>query len=272
MEDLSRLCIHTVTTKPWSLDMAIERFARAGAQGIAVWRDVIANRDLAAVRKQITDAGLQAVGLVRGGFFADTDKTKRNAAIDANLQAIDEASKLGAPLVVLVCGADPRQPLAESRYQILEGIQAIAPTAHEAGVRLAIEPLHPMYADARSAIVTLKDANDACAELNLDNVGVALDVYHVWWDPDLEAEIRRCGQMKKLFGFHVCDWRTPTRDFFLDRVLMGEGCIDVPGIRRMVDAAGYDGFIEVEIFSTEYWTTDQDSCLERIIQTYLEHV
>lgn len=272
MEDLSRLCIHTITTKPWSLDTSIERFAQAGARGIAVWRDLIADRDIASVRKQIQEAGLEVVSLVRGGFFPSVDAKKRKEAINENLNAIDEAEKLGASLLVLVCGAEPEQTLSVSRSQILEGIHAISPAAKDAGVRLAIEPLHPMYADTRSAITTLRDANDACAELNLENVGVALDVYHVWWDPELKVQIERCGQMNKLFGFHVCDWRVPTRDFFQDRVIMGDGCIDVPGIRRMVDETGYDGFIEVEIFSKEYWSGDQQPYLDRIISSYREHV
>lgn len=272
MEDLSRLCVHTITTKPWSLDIAIDQFARAGVPGIAVWRDVIENRSIGSVRKQIGDAGLQVVSLVRGGFFASADSAARKNAVKDNLGAIADAAELGAPMVVLVCGADPAQSLAESRKQILDGISRIAPTAADAGVQLAIEPLHPMYSDTKSAIPTLKSANDACAELGLENVGVALDVYHLWWDPDLEAEIRRCGELGALFAFHVCDWRVPTRDFLLDRTVMGEGCIDVAAIRHMVDAAGYSGFIEVEIFSSEYWATDQTAFLDRIITAYREKV
>ncbi len=272
MEDLSRLCVHTVTTKPWSLDIAIDQFARAGVSGIAVWRDVIAGRDIKAAGRQIKDAGLSVVSLVRGGFFPAVDAAKRRQAIEENLKAIDEAEKLGCPAICIVCGADPAQPLADSRAQILDALRELAPRAHDAGVRLAIEPLHPMYADTRSAIVTLKDANDACEELGIENVGVAIDVYHVWWDPDLEAQIRRTGAIGKLFAFHVCDWRVPTRDFFRDRAMMGDGCIEISKIRRMVDAAGYSGFIEVELFSNDYWTEDQTPYLERLIEAYRQHV
>jgi sugar phosphate isomerase/epimerase len=272
MENLDRLCIHTVTTKPWSLDIAVDQFARAGVPGIAVWRDVIADRDVAAAGRLIRDAGLGVVSLVRGGFFPATDKKGRREAIKENRRAIDEAEKLGSPLICIVCGADPNQPLGESRKQILDALSELAPEAANAGVRLAIEPLHPMYADTRSAIVTLKDANDACEELGIDNVGVAIDVYHVWWDPDLEGQIRRTGELGKLFAFHVCDWRVPTRDFFRDRVIMGEGCIEVTKIRRLVDEAGYQGFIEVELFSNDYWTSDQSPYLQRIIQAYRDYV
>lgn len=272
MEDLSRLCVHTITTKPWSLEIAVEQYARAGIPGIAVWRDVLEGRSISAVRSLIANAGLQVVSLVRGGFFAAADAAARKRAVEDNLRMIAEAAELGAPLIVLVCGADPAQPLAESRKQILDAIREIAPVAADAGVKLAIEPLHPMYTDTKSAIPTIKSANDACVELGLDNVGVALDVYHIWWDPEVENEIRRCGEIGALFGFHVCDWRVPTRDFLLDRTIMGEGCIDVAGIRRMVDAAGYTGFIEVEIFSSELWATDQSKYLQRIVQAFLEKV
>lgn len=272
MDHLDRLCIHTVTTKPWSLDIAVEQFTRAGVPGIAVWRDVIADRDVAAAGRLIRDAGLSVVSLVRGGFFPSADKTLRDEAIKENLRAIDEAEKLGAPLICIVCGADPTQPIGESRSQILDALAKIAPRAANAGVRLAIEPLHPMYADTRSAIVTLKDANDACEELGIDNVGVAIDVYHLWWDPTLEEQIARTGELDKLFAFHVCDWRVPTRDFFRDRVIMGDGCIEVSKIRRMVENAGYQGFIEVELFSNDYWTSDQSPYLQRIIEAYRDYV
>lgn len=272
MEDLSRLCVHTITTKPWSLEIAVEQYARAGIPGIAVWRDVFERYSVAGARRMVADAGLQVVSLVRGGFFAAAEATARKAAVEDNLRMIAEAAELGAPLIVLVCGADPKQPLVESRKQILDGIRAVAPAAADASVKLAIEPLHPMYADAKSAIPTLKSANDAVAELNLDNVGVALDVYHIWWDPEIENEIRRCGELGALFAFHVCDWRVPTRDFLLDRTIMGEGCIDVAGIRRMVDETGYTGFIEVEIFSSELWGSDQTAYLQRIVQAFREKV
>ena len=212
------------------------------------------------------------MSLCRGGFFPAVDGATRLQAIDDNLRAIEEAAALGAPLVVLVCGAAVDQPLVESRRQIVDGIQTVADRAAQAGVKLAIEPLHPMYADTRSAINTLRQANDACDEIAEPHVGVAVDVYHLWWDPDLETEIRRCGRAGRLFAFHVCDWRTATEDLLNDRGLMGEGCIDVRGIRAWVEQAGFgEGFIEVEIFSNRYWAMDQGEFLERIKRTFLDH-
>jgi len=272
MSDLSRLCIHTATTKPWSVEIAIEQYARAGVAGITVWRDALSDRDPAAVGRRIRDAGLEAVSLCRGGFFAAVERETRRRAVEENLRAVEEAAALGAPVVVLVCGADSGQALETSRRQIVEGIGAISARAREAGVRLAVEPLHPMYADEKSAISTMQSANDICDEISAQNVGVAVDVYHIWWDPNAPAEIRRCGAAGRLFAFHVCDWRVPTGDLLLDRALMGEGCIDVPRFRRIVEESGFEGYHEVEIFSTRYWSMDQSNYLDQIIEAYRRQV
>jgi sugar phosphate isomerase/epimerase len=173
-------------------------------------------------------------------------------------------------VVVLVCGAAPGVPLTEARKQIDDGIAAVAPHAQACNVKLSIEPLHPMYADDRSAVNTLRQANDMVQTLALPQVGVTVDVYHLWWDPDLEREIARAG--RTIFSFHVCDWRTPTRDLLNDRGLMGCGCINIPQIRQWVEAAGFAGFIEVEIFSNELWQTDQAEYIEQIKAAYLAHV
>ena len=199
------------------------------------------------------------------------DGRARQEALDDNRRAIDEAAALGAPLVVLVCGAVPGQPLDVSRGQIRDGIEAVLPHAQAAGVKLGIEPLHPLYADSRSAVNTMAQANDIAEKINSPFVGVVVDVYHLWWDPDLEREIRRCGQMGKLFAFHVCDWRTPTEDLLNDRGLMGEGCINIRQIRGWVEEAGFDGYNEVEIFSNRYWAMEQEQFLERIVEAYTKH-
>ena len=272
MDELSRLCIHTVTTRPWDIETSIDEYARAGAGGITVWRDALEGRKVSEVLRRIADAGLSPVSICRGGFFPSVHTSKRRAAIEENRAVIAEAAELGAPLVVLVCGADPGQSLDDSRAQILDAIAELAPVAERAGVKLAIEPLHPMYADAKSAINTMKSATDAAERIGSNAVGVAVDVYHIWWDPDLEKEIARCGELGKIFAFHVCDWRVPTRDFLLDRGLMGEGCIDIPKIRGWVEKAGFSGFVEVEIFSTEYWAGDQSEFLGRIVEAYGKHV
>ena len=175
-------------------------------------------------------------------------------------------------------GPTPAVPLAEARAQIREGIEALLPLAEELGVRLAIEPLHPMYADTRSAVTDMASANEMVEAIASPMVGVAVDVYHLWFDPNLEQEIARAGSFApggpagSVFAFHVCDWRTPTRDLLTDRGLMGEGCINIPQIRGWVERAGFGGFIEVEIFSNEYWAIDQRAYIDRIVGAYEAHV
>ena len=198
-------------------------------------------------------------------------KEQEKQFLENNRKAIEEAASLGCPMLVLVCGADPAQSLAISRSQIKEGISILLPYAEEYNVKLAIEPLHPMYADTRSAISTLSQANDLAEYINSPFVGVAVDVYHLWWDPDLEDQIKRCGANGNLFAFHICDWKTPTEDLLLDRGLMGEGCIDIRHLRGRVESLGFTGFHEVEIFSKKYWAEDQTEFLEKIIQAYLNH-
>jgi sugar phosphate isomerase/epimerase len=271
LTDLSQLCIHTITTKPWNIEEAAKNFAAEGVKGITVWRDALANRNIKQTGQLLRDHELNIVSLCRGGFFPDKEKEKRQTAINDNLKAIEEAFELGAPLIVLVCGADPSQSLEDSRKQIKDGIEIILPQAAAAKIKLAIEPLHPMYADTRSAINTLAQANDMAAEINSPYVGVAVDVYHLWWDPFLEDEIKRCGKNAHLFAFHICDWNTPTTDLLLDRGLMGDGCIPVNKIRSWVEATGFDGFYEVEIFSNKYWQQDQFHFLKKIIKAYKEN-
>lgn len=270
LTDLSQLCVHTITTKPWPIEQAATEFAASGVKGITVWRDALEGRNVAKTGQLLRDEGLEIVSLCRGGFFPAVDKSKREAAIADNKKAIDEAAELGTTLVVLVCGADPKQSLEESRKQIHDGIASLLPYAEKAGVRLAIEPLHPMYADTRSAINTLGQANDMAESLHSPWVGVAVDVYHLWWDPSLKREIKRCGDNGNLLAFHICDWNVPTTDLLLDRGLMGEGCIPVRQIRGWVEEAGFRGFYEVEIFSNTFWKQDQREFLNKIVTAYRE--
>ncbi|MFI5194827.1 MAG: sugar phosphate isomerase/epimerase family protein [Chitinophagales bacterium] len=269
--DLSRLCIHSITTKPWKIEEAAKYFSEAGIKGITVWRDALEGRNIKQTGKMLREQDLAVVSLCRGGFFPHKDFGKRKSAIDENRRAIEEAAELGTSMLVLVCGADPLQSLEESRKQIRDGIAALIPDASAAGVKLTIEPLHPMYADTRSAINTLAQANDMAEALDSPWVGVAVDVYHLWWDPFLEREIKRCGEKGNLMAFHICDWKMPTTDLLLDRGLMGEGCIPVRQIRSWVEAAGFRGFNEVEIFSNSWWKEDQADFLKKIIKAYQEH-
>ncbi|HEY0706788.1 MAG TPA: sugar phosphate isomerase/epimerase family protein, partial [Polyangia bacterium] len=259
-------------TKPLPIERAAAAYAAYGIKGITVWRDALAGRDAAATGDMLRAQGLSVVSLCRGGFFPAATSSDRARAIDDNRRAIDEAAALGAPLVVLVCGAVPGQPLATSRDQIRAGIEAVLPHAEANRVKLAIEPLHPVYADTRSAINTLAQANDMAEAIRSPWLGVALDVYHLWWDPNLEAEIARCGRAGHLAAFHVCDWKSPTEDLLNDRGLPGEGCIDLRQIRGWVDAAGFTGFCEVEVFSTRHWAKDQDEFLGEIARSFVAHV
>jgi sugar phosphate isomerase/epimerase len=268
--DLSKLCVHTITLKPWSIEQTAKELAASGIGGITVWRDTLAGRNISATGNKLRELGLTIVSLCRGGFFPALEMKNRQAALDDNKRAIDEAAALGAPIVVLVCGAVRGQSLAESRKQIHDGIAACLDHAKAANIKLAIEPLHPMYAGDRSAINTLAQANDMAESLNSPWVGIAADVYHLWWDADLENQLMRCGKNGHLSAFHICDWKAPTTDMLNDRGLMGEGCIDIKQIRGWAEAAGFHSFHEVEIFSNLYWKEDQQAFLEKIKKAYLQ--
>ena len=270
MKDLSRLAIHTMTTKPWDFPSACSKYAAAGVPGVGLWRQWLEGGPLAKTKQMLDDHGLKAVSLVRSGFFPYQTSAEKQAAFDDNIKALDEAAAVGAPQVVLVCGAKPELSLAENRRHITEGIASLVEYASQVGVKLSIEPLHPMYADCRSAINTIGQCNDMLDQIGDNWIGIAADVYHIWWDPCLEREVERAG--KRIIGFHVCDWMTPTTDLLTDRGLMGEGCIDNRALRQLVEKTGFDGPIEVEVFSTRHWETDQDEYLEKIIQAYKQHV
>lgn len=271
-DTLSRLCIHTATTRPLPLEVAIEEYKRIGATGITVWRDALDGLGVKGSADVLKKSGLKVVSLCRGGFFVASDDGARTKAIDDNRNVLDEAAEIGAPLVVLVCGATKGVPLPEARKQIQGAIEKLVPHGEKVGVKLSIEPLHPMYAADRSAVNTLGQANDIVAAIGSKQVGVALDVYHVWWDERLEAEIARCAKLGALDAFHVCDYRAGTRDLLNDRGLPGDGVIDIKQIRSWVERAGFKGAIEVEVFSTEYWAGDQRKYLQKLKTAYLEHV
>ena len=255
--DSKLLSLNTATVrKQWNLAQAIEGCARHGIHGIAPWRDKLGEMGVKQAAKAIKANGLTVTGLCRGGFFTSPN------FLEDNLRAIEEAHELGAQCLVLVVGGllPGSKDLILSRKKILEGISAILPEARKAGVPLAIEPLHPMQAAERACINTLEQALDVCDELG-DGIGVAVDVYHVWWDPKLEQQIRRAGK-KRILAYHICDWLVPTRDLLNDRGMMGDGVIDLPRIRSWVEAAGYSGFHEVEIFSErDWWQRDPDEVL-----------
>ena len=272
--NLSNLCIHTITTKPWNLETAARKYASAGIGGVSVWRDAAqaCSGGVKGARQILIGEGMEVVSYVRGGFFSALDQRARMDAIDENKRIIDEAEELGAPLIVLVCGAAPGQSLFDSRAQIADGLAAVMPHAEAAGVKLGIEPLHPMYADSRSAVSTMAQSNAICDQVGHPMLGITVDVFHVWWDDQLERQIQLTAEKNRLFSFHLCDWKDQPEDVLNDRGLMGEGVIDVAGIRKWIRNAGFDGFDEVEIFSNRYWSMDQDEYLNLIIDAYRKMV
>jgi sugar phosphate isomerase/epimerase len=255
--DPSRLSLNTATVKQqWNLAQAIDGCARHGIRGISPWRDKVVEMGVKQAAAAIKANGLTVTGLCRGGFFTSPD------FLSDNLRAIEEARELGAQCLVLVVGGllPGTKDLVLSREKVLEGIATILPEARKANVPLAIEPLHPMQAADRACINTLEHALDICDALG-DGIGVAVDVYHVWWDPKLKAQIERAGK-ERILAYHICDWRVPTRDLLNDRAMMGDGVIDLKTIRSWVETAGYSGFHEVEIFSElDWWRRDPDEVL-----------
>ncbi len=233
---------------------AVDLCLKHGITKIAPWRDQVAKAGLDEAVRIVKSNGLKLTGLCRGGFFPAANDGDWQKNLDDNRRAIDEAAALGADCLVLVVGglAGRSRDIGAARQMVSDGIAAVLPHARASGVPLAIEPLHPMYAADRSCVNTLRQALDMCELLGTD-VGVAIDVYHVWWDPELAEQIARAGRMKRIFAHHICDWLVPTKDMLTDRGMMGDGVIDLKGIRRMIEKAGFFGAQEVEIFSADNW-------------------
>jgi sugar phosphate isomerase/epimerase len=279
------LSINTATVKKqWPLDRIIDECARRGIPAISPWRDQVAFIGLDRIAKQLRDTGVQLSGYCRGGFFPAADVTGRRAALLDNRRAIDEAKTLNAPCLVLVVGALPGAldgkpqytDINRARNEVRDGIAATLEYAREVHMPLAIEPLHPMQAAERACVNTLEQALDLCDELDPLSVngvllGVALDIYHVWWDPKLASQIARAGaepDKNRLLAYHVCDWLTPTRDLLNDRGMMGDGVVELRKIRGWMEQAGYAGYSEVEIFSELDWWNKPgevvlDTCIAR---------
>jgi sugar phosphate isomerase/epimerase len=285
MRDFSRdhrwLSINTATIRKSNgvdlpLPAIIEACARRGIRAISPWRDQVASAGLATVSRLVKDHGLALSGYCRGGMFPAADEAGRKAARDDNRRAVDEARELNAACLVLVVGGLPgaldgkpaHKDIGLARSQVADGIAELLEYSRSVNMPLAIEPLHPMYAADRACINTMEQALDMCDRLDpqkTGSLGVAVDVYHVWWDPKLQAQIERAGQ-QRLLAFHVCDWLTPTADLLNDRGMMGDGVIEIPKIRGWVEAQGFAGFSEVEIFSTgNWWQRDHEEVLDTCI-------
>jgi sugar phosphate isomerase/epimerase len=268
--DLARLSLNQITIKSWSVREAAEGCARAGIPWIGLWRDKVAETGLKESASIVCETGLKVSSLCRGGMFPAATKADRAARIDDNRRAVDEATGLGTDVLVLVCGAAPDRDIDAARRMVEEGIEWVLPYAEQAGVKLGIEPLHPVFAADRSVISTLAQANDIVERLDSPQVGVVMDVYHVWWDPVLYTEIERA--RGHILGFHVNDWLRGGGDPLSSRGMMGDGVIQLRKMREAVEAAGYAGPIEVEIFNEEVWAMPGDDVLELIGERYLEHV
>jgi len=277
------LSINTATVRrqrgqDWPLLQILEACAARGIRAVSPWRDQVERAGLAATAKAVKALGLELSGYCRGGMFTYADSAQREAVRDDNRRALDEACELNAACLVLVVGGLPgalaghalHKDLDSARQQVAEGVQLLLNDARERGMPLAIEPLHPMYAADRACINTLEQALDLCDLLDPQRtgaLGVAVDAYHVWWDPKLEAQIERAGA-SRLLALHVCDWLTPTTDLLNDRGMMGDGVIDLPRIRGWMEAQGFAGYAEVEIFSSAHWwqrdgAQTLDTCIER---------
>jgi len=271
MRDLSSntaiLSLNTATvSKQWTLEECIEGCVRHGFGAIAPWRDVLQECGVEKAAKLIQDSGLRVSSLCRGGFFT----TDQDGNMDDNFRAVDEAAAIGAESLVLVVGGlqNNSKDINAAREFIEDSITKLLDHASSAGVKLAIEPLHPMYAADRACVNTLSHAVDICERVG-DGIGVIVDVYHVWWDSNLEAAISRAGEKNLILGYHVCDWLVPTEDMLQDRGMMGDGVIDLKHIRRLVEGAGYDGLIEVEIFSKKnWWQRDPDEVLKVCVERF----
>ena len=262
------------------LDRIIDQCAGRGIRAISPWRDQVATIGIDRIARQLKAHDIALSGYCRGGFFPAADAGGLRAALDDNRRAIDEAKTLEAACLVLVVGALPGallgQPaytdMARARAEVQDGIAASLEYARSVGMPLAIEPLHPMQAADRACINTLEQALDVCDALDPGAnglLGVALDVYHVWWDPKLESQIARVGRGKRLLAYHVCDWRLPTRDLLSDRAMMGEGVIELKKIRGWVEAAGFGGYSEVEIFSErDWWQKSGEETLDACIAAH----
>jgi len=284
--DLSRLSLNTATTKRWTLAEAVDGTVRAGLSAIGLWRDRVAEVGLAEAAVRVADSGLRVSSLCRGGFLTAADDAAARVALEDNRSAVVEAATLGTSELIMVVGGLPAastpggpalpngdRDLVAARRRVADRIGDLVPFAVDHGVRLVLEPLHPMFAADRAVVSTLGQALDVASQHPPHAVGVVVDTYHVWWDPCLEQQIARAGAEGRLASYQVCDWILPlAADPLLSRGYMGDGYVDFDTIGRWIAAAGYTGDVEVEIFSREVWDTPGDEVLEIVKERYLRHV
>ena len=267
----ARLSLNTMTTKSWNLRQAVEATAAAGLPAIGLWRDRVAEAGVDEAAKLVRDNGLRVSSLCRGGFL--TGVGDGEAALADNRRAIDEAATLGAPELIMVAGGIPDRDLPGARARLADRLAALVPYAAERDVRLALEPLHPVFCADRAVISTLGQALALAAPHPATAVGVVVDTFHVWWDPDLATGIAAAGAQGRISSFQICDWLVPmAADPLVSRGMMGDGVIDFGAVAGLVAAAGYDGDIEVEIFNEEVWATDGHTVLDTMKNRYRDLV
>ncbi|WP_179830050.1 sugar phosphate isomerase/epimerase family protein [Nocardiopsis aegyptia] len=269
---LARLSLNQATVKYWNLVQAVDGCLRAGLPAIGVWREPVAEMGLAEAARLVRRSGLRVSSYCRAGFLTRPDRAE---ALEDNRRAIDEAAELGAPCLVMVVGGLPEgeRDLAAVRERMVEVLAELVPYALERGVRLALEPLHPMFCADRAVLSTLGQALDIAERFDAEAVGVVVDAYHVWWDPQVYAQIARAGAGGRIASFQACDWELPIpSDALLGRGMVGDGHADVRGLREAVDAAGYTGDIEVEIFNERVWSADGDEVIATVARRHVQYV
>lgn len=277
-KDHSSLALNTATLghnldghgAGWSPEQIIDACAARGFGGITFWRREIGNRGHE-IGNQVRASGMQVSGLCRTPFLVGPLAPPTRAAVMDDFKAsIDMAADLGTDILTIVVGGviEGSHSMSESLKEVADITAEAAPIAAAAGVKLALEPLNPAYGGNRSCLVTVRDAVDMCENIDAPNVGVAVDVYHVWWDQTLAAELKRAGK-DRILGYHLCDWLADTTDVLLDRGMMGDGVADLKDLRSAVENAGYDGYCEVEIFSAKnWWLKDPDDVLDTILDRF----
>lgn len=266
MADLSRLSLNQATVQNWSVAQAVEGCVRHGIPSIALWRHKIAEAGLSASVRHVRDTGLHVSSICRGGMFVAAEAGERRRRIEDNFRAVDEAAALQADSLVMVVGASPDVKITDARQMVADGVAELVPYAKQHGVKIGLEPLHPMYAGDRSVLNTIDQALTMAQPYPVNEVGLILDTFHFWWDPYAMDQITRSAG--RIFGFHVCDWITPMPDMLLGRGMIGDGAINNHGFRLAVEAAGYDGPIEVEIFNQALWDSDGDQVLATVVERF----
>jgi sugar phosphate isomerase/epimerase len=273
--DLTRLSINQETVRQWSLPELAAGCGAAGIGSVGLWRAPVQEYGVERAARLMRDNGLTVTSLCRGGFFTAVDPEQRATALDDNRAAIDEAAALGTDTLVLVSGGLPTgdRDIAAARERVADALAALAPYAAERGVRLALEPLHPMYASDRCVVSTLGQALDIAERFPAEQVGVVVDTYHLWWDDQAPAQTVRAGKGGRIASFQLADWVTPLPEgVLLGRGQLGDGCIDLRGWHRRVDAAGYVGAVEVEIFNPALWARDGAEVVAEVAERYFRYV